>query len=83
MSRKDDLEKLIDIRSRHLQLLKEQQALHGANADPAVTIQIQEAEKDLMKLQAELAGLGHEAPDTTSRRDDQYQTALHWAENGR
>ncbi|MFC1975783.1 hypothetical protein ACFLXQ_05255, partial [Chloroflexota bacterium] len=55
MSRKDDLQKLINNHKRRLQKLKEREALKGLDVEPEVTIEIEDIEKKLNKLQPELA----------------------------
>lgn len=57
MSRQTDLQKLIEINNRRLQLLKEQQALHGLNTPPEIIMQIEEIESKLADLLATLASL--------------------------
>ena len=57
MSRKDDIKRLLVNHSRRLQILKEQQALHGISADPKIPIEIKDIEAEIEKLQAELGTL--------------------------
>jgi RIO-like serine/threonine protein kinase len=54
MSRQDDVKKLINTHSRRLQRLKEQQALAGISVDPKISLEIEDIESEIEKLQAEL-----------------------------
>jgi hypothetical protein len=58
MSRQDDLKKLIAEHSRHLQILKEQEAEYGLlNVPTHIVTQIQDREAEIEKLRVELAEL--------------------------
>ncbi len=58
MSRRDDLQKLIHLNERRLQILREQAALYGSAAvPPHIIIQIEDTAAELEQLQAERAGL--------------------------
>jgi cell division septum initiation protein DivIVA len=61
MSHKSDIQNLVVNHTRRLQKLKEQVALKGHNADPALLIEIEDVEVQLARLQAELASLASEA----------------------
>jgi hypothetical protein len=61
MSRRTDLQKLITIYTRRLQLLQEQQALHGLNTPPEILLEIEDIETRLADLQATLASLDNPA----------------------
>ncbi len=54
MSRQDDLKRLLFIRSRRLQKLKEAQALKGINAEPELLLEIEDLEEQIDILQEEL-----------------------------
>ena len=66
MSGADDLKKLISLKYRRLQKLKEKEALYGLSADPQILLQIEDIEAELEKLQTELttleAGATHRPP---------------------
>ncbi|HEX9923371.1 MAG TPA: hypothetical protein VGD99_11980 [Anaerolineae bacterium] len=62
MSEADDVKTLIRTKSRHLQKLKEREALLGISTDPAMLIQIEDLETELDRLQAKLAALETGAP---------------------
>lgn len=57
MARKDDLRRLIELKSRRLQKLKEQQALLGISVDPTVPIEIDDIETEIERLHEELSVL--------------------------
>lgn len=57
MPHQADLQKLILIYERRLQLLKEQQALHGLNTPPEILLEIEDIETRLADLLATLASL--------------------------
>lgn len=57
MSRRTDLQKLIELNSRYLQKLKEQQAVKGVDAEPGLLIEIEDKENELAKLRTELEAL--------------------------
>lgn len=61
MSRKTDIQNLIFKHTRHLQKLKEEQALKGQDAEPDLLIEIEDIETQLAQLQAELAALVNES----------------------
>ncbi len=65
MSHQSDMQKLIDEHYRRLQKLKEQQARYGNSADPSITIEIEDVEKEIKRLQNELAYL-NSYPSNTS-----------------
>ncbi len=65
MSRQSDIQKLINEHSRRLQKLKEQQAQYGNSADPSIAIEIEDVEKEVERLQNELAHL-NSYPSSTS-----------------
>lgn len=48
-----NLKRLMSYHQRRLQKLKEQQALHGASADPRIAIEIEDIEAELAKLSAQ------------------------------
>jgi hypothetical protein len=54
MSRKDDIRRLIIKHNRRLQELKEQKALHGISVDPKVSLEIEDIESEIARLQTEL-----------------------------
>ena len=58
------LKKLIIIKNRRLQKLKEQQALYGISVDPRIPIEIEDIEVELEKLNAALIAL--EADESSS-----------------
>ncbi len=60
MSRKTDLQQLIINHTRRLQKLKEQQALKGHDAEPALLIEVEDVEAQLERLQTELVSLANE-----------------------
>ncbi len=51
MSRKEDLNKLINNHKRRLQKLKEKKAILGLSADPSIEIGIEEIESEIKKLE--------------------------------
>ena len=51
---KADIERLIKQNQRRLVKLKEQKALSGMSVDPRVIIEIEDIEKEIEKLQADL-----------------------------
>jgi hypothetical protein len=57
MTQANDIQKLIQQKSRRLQLLQEQEAVHGINIDPAVVIQIEDLEDELADLRRQLAAV--------------------------
>jgi len=57
MSDKDDIKRLISAHKRRLQVLKEQQALQGAFADPRIILEIEDIEAKTQALQMELRKL--------------------------
>lgn len=57
MSRRTDLQNLISLRQRHLQKLKEQQAVYGLASPPHILIEIEDAEAELVQLNSELTSL--------------------------
>jgi hypothetical protein len=54
MSRQDDLQRLINNLNRRLQKLKEQKTLQGQSTDPKILIEIEDIEKEISKLEADL-----------------------------
>jgi hypothetical protein len=54
MSRQDDIKRLIINNSRRLQKLKEQLAFEGTSADPKISMEIEDIETEIEKLQAKL-----------------------------
>jgi len=54
MSRKDDVQRLVAIQQRRLQILKEQRAKFGISTPPHIAIEIEDLEQEINKLQAEL-----------------------------
>ena len=64
MSGQENVQKLISINSRRLQKLKEQQALKGANADPALLIEIEDLGQELENLYAQLGQSARTAEPT-------------------
>jgi len=54
MSRQDDVQKLIQIYTRRLQKLQEQQAVHGLSTPPAILIEIEDIEQKIEMLQVDL-----------------------------
>jgi len=54
MSRQDDIKQLIVTHNRHLQKLKEQKALFGAETSPKTLLEIENVEAEIEQLQAEL-----------------------------
>jgi uncharacterized protein YjbI with pentapeptide repeats len=86
MTRKDDIQKLVQHYQRRLQKLNEQQARQGIQTPPAILTEIEDIEAEIDKLLIELETLGSTAQpsiEELSPRDRQYQIALHWAEDGR
>lgn len=67
MSRRDDLQKLISLRQRHLQKLKEQQATYGLATPSHILIEIEDIEAELAHLQAELAALPADEAESSSQ----------------
>jgi hypothetical protein len=65
-----DLKKLINIKSRRLQKLKEQEAAYGISTDPGILIEIEKIEAELEQLQAELATLEEDDINTYTSRSD-------------
>jgi len=57
MSRQDDLRELIKTKTRHLQKLKKQEAVQGIATPSGILIQIEDLEKEIERLQAELSEL--------------------------
>lgn len=88
MPSKEDLQKQIAAWDRRLQKLKQRQAQLGFMTDPSIETEIEDIEQTIKGLWAQLEELGdikdlpvpiaHLAP-----RDQQYQIALHWAEDGK
>ncbi|MBN1220722.1 MAG: SUMF1/EgtB/PvdO family nonheme iron enzyme [Anaerolineae bacterium] len=64
MSRRDDVQRLIANHQRRLQKLKEQQAIFGPHTPPYISIEIEDTEAELERLQTELAGLKGTPPVT-------------------
>lgn len=60
MPRRDDLKKLIENKSRRLQILRERQALSGLGTDPGVLIEIQDIQAEISELQETLQALEEE-----------------------
>jgi hypothetical protein len=54
MSRQDEINKLICIHNRRLQILKEQKAVQGGSVDPKIIIEIEDIEAELGNLKAEI-----------------------------
>ncbi len=54
MSRQDEINRLIDIYNRHLQILKEKKAMQGSSVETKIIIEIEDIETELGKLKAEL-----------------------------
>jgi hypothetical protein len=52
-----ELSETIKTKRRRLRGLKQQEALYGASAEPSIRIQIEDLEKELAKLQRDLAEL--------------------------
>ena len=50
MNRQDDIKNLIRNHNRRLQKLKEQQALHGLDAPPKISLEIEDIEAELEQL---------------------------------
>lgn len=65
MTSRDSIKKQISYFSRHLQKLKEQQALAGASVDPKILIQIEDIEAEIERLQAELVLLEDNGEEQT------------------
>lgn len=67
MSRKEDIDKILAIKQRRLQILKMQEAKFGINTPPHILMEIEDAESEINKLQAELDASisGYKASDTT------------------
>ncbi|MCB0153589.1 MAG: hypothetical protein KDF65_02245, partial [Anaerolineae bacterium] len=63
MSQSDELRRLIGIRQRRLQKLKEQLAFQGSAADPKIAMEIEDIEAEIETLQAQLAESGSDMPD--------------------
>ena len=61
MSRRTDLQNLIELNTRYLQKLKEQQAVKGVDAAPGLLIEIEDKEAEIERLQEELATLEPES----------------------
>lgn len=57
VSGQEYLQRLITIKTRRLQKLKEQAALTGPNTDPAILLQIEDLEIEIGDLQQQLAHL--------------------------
>ncbi len=76
MSQSEDAKKLIEYKSRRLQKLKERRAIEGFRVDPAVTIEIEDLEKDLT---ASLADLQKTLPNINIFAGDDGQ--INWNEN--
>ena len=55
MSQKDNLKKLIKNHHRRLQILKEQEALHGLDVPPKILMEIEDIEAKIADLQKRLA----------------------------
>jgi len=66
-SPKEDLQKLIELRQRHLQKLKEQQAMLGLTAPASLLLQIEDIETEIEALQEDLAGFN--APTETEHTE--------------
>jgi hypothetical protein len=54
MSRIDEVKKLIETYQRRLQKLEEQKALYGISADPRISLEIEDIQKKLVELRAQL-----------------------------
>lgn len=63
MSRQDKLSRLIRLKNRRLQKLKEQQALYGLSTEPHILIEIEDLEAELEMLQSEFAALEIDGAD--------------------
>ena len=62
MSHQDELRRLIGIRQRRLQKLKEQLAFQGSAADPKITMEIEDTEAEIETLQTQLVEGGSAVP---------------------
>ena len=86
MTEKEALQKQIATHQRRLNILKEKQARLGYSSPPEVITEIEDIEAQVAKLKAELEALGGVAETDLTQlplREQQYQIALHWAEDGR
>jgi len=54
MSRQDEIRKLIDRYQSRLQKLKEQEATYGISVDPSISLEIEDIERKLVELRAQL-----------------------------
>ncbi|MCP4369553.1 MAG: hypothetical protein GY797_15795 [Deltaproteobacteria bacterium] len=70
-SRKDDVQKLIGIKARRLQKLKEVNASEGINTPPEIIMEIEDIEAELEQLQAELLELKYSRVDEETENVDQ------------
>jgi ABC-type glutathione transport system ATPase component len=66
MSQIDHLRKLITIKNRRLQKLKETQALYGPTVDPKTLIEIEDLEEEIESLQEELQNVEQDTSQTPS-----------------
>lgn len=57
MSSQEDSKKIIEIKTRRLQILKEQQAVKGFNSPPELQIEIEDIEKEIRDLQTNIQNI--------------------------
>ncbi len=60
MSRKDEIQRLINHHSRRLQKLKEQQAIQGLNVHPQILMEIEDIQEEIQQLRIDLTSLTEE-----------------------
>ena len=87
MNRQKEIKTLIQTHRRRLHELKMRKARQGDSVEVSVITEIEDIEADLEKLQLELSSFGgvdtSASFETLSLRDQQYQIALNWADDGR
>lgn len=60
---RDNIRELLHKHFMRLQILKEREAMYGSSVDPWMSIEIEDIEAEIEKLQAELDALGGSAPE--------------------